>query len=124
MKEKELTPSLPSCLGELERIAVTHGAEEDHCQCHQSQLHSPCCLPGHAGSPPCDQMDQGGGAPSSVGQVDPSAAGTDYNPSSLSLLWHSSCSSSVCLFLSPLLLCLSGSLTLEAAAATCLRGEG
>lgn len=56
-----LTPSLPSRLGELESIAVTHGAEEDHCQRHQSQLHSPCCLRGHAGSPPATRWIRWGG---------------------------------------------------------------
>lgn len=64
-KERVLTPSLPSSLGELESIAVTHGAEEDHCQRHQSQLHSPRCLPGSAGSPPATRWMRwgvGGGA--------------------------------------------------------------
>ena len=61
-KKRELTPSLPSRLGELENITVTHGAEEDHCQHHQSQLHSPCCLPGHAGSPPATRWIRWGGA--------------------------------------------------------------
>lgn len=45
-KQKEtstLTSSLSSCFGGLEVIAVTHGAEEDNCQHHQSQMHSPCC---------------------------------------------------------------------------------
>lgn len=51
LRKRELTPSLPSRLGELKSFAVTHGAEEDHRQRHQSQLHSPCCLPGHTGSP-------------------------------------------------------------------------
>lgn len=60
-KSGELTPSLPSRLRELQIIAVTHGAEEDHCQCHQSQLHSPCCLPGHAGSPPATRWIRWGG---------------------------------------------------------------
>lgn len=60
-KSGELTPSLPSRLRELQSIAVTHGAEEDHCQCHQSQLHSPCCLPGLAGSPPATRWIRWGG---------------------------------------------------------------
>ena len=64
LRKRELTTSLPSRLGELENIAVTHGAEEDHCQRHQSQLHSPCCLRGHAGSPPATRWIRlGGGGP-------------------------------------------------------------
>ena len=59
--QKVLTPSVSSGLGELDDIAVTHGAEEDYCQCHQSQLHSPCCLPGHAGSPPATRWIRWGG---------------------------------------------------------------
>lgn len=61
LRKRELTPSLPSRLGEFENIAVTHGAEEDHCQRHQSQLHSPCCLPGYAGSPPATRWIRWGG---------------------------------------------------------------
>lgn len=61
LRKRGLTPSLPSRLGELENIAMTHGAEEDHCQRHQSQLHSPCCLPGHAGSPPATRWIRWGG---------------------------------------------------------------
>lgn len=56
-------------------------------------------------------MDQVGGPPSSVGQVDPSASGTD-DPSSL--LWHCSLSLPVSPF-SPPPLCLSVSFTLVAA---------
>lgn len=56
LRKWELTPSLPSCL--LESIAVTHGAEEDHRQHHQSQLHSPCCLSGHTGSPPATRWSR------------------------------------------------------------------
>lgn len=52
---RELTPSLPSRLGELESIAVTHGAEKNHRQRHQSQLHSPGCLFSTQG-PPCERM--------------------------------------------------------------------
>lgn len=75
---RELTPFLPPRLGELDSIAVTHGAEEDHCQHHQSQLHSPCCLLGHAGSPPAARWIRwgGGGGPSTLGQVDPTGVGT------------------------------------------------
>lgn len=40
-RRKQLTPSQPPRLGELESIAVTHGAEKNHRQRHQSQLHSP-----------------------------------------------------------------------------------
>lgn len=69
--------SMPSRLGELQNITVTHGAEKDHCQRHQSQLHSLCCLPGYAGSPPCDEMDQVGGPPSYAGQVDAYLTGID-----------------------------------------------
>lgn len=58
LRKWELTPSLPSCLRELESIAVTHGAEEDHRQHHQSQLHSPCCLSGHTGSPPATRWSR------------------------------------------------------------------
>lgn len=56
LRKWELTPSLPSCF--LESIAVTHGAEEDHRQHHQSQLHSPCCLSGHTGSPPATRWSR------------------------------------------------------------------
>lgn len=58
LRKWELTPSLPSCLRELESIAVTHGAEEDHRQHHQSQLHSPRCLSGHTGSPPATRWSR------------------------------------------------------------------
>lgn len=58
LRKWELTPSLPSSLRELESIAVTHGAEEDHRQHHQSQLHSPCCLSGHTGSPPATRWSR------------------------------------------------------------------
>lgn len=58
LRKWELTPSLPSCLRELESIAVTHGAEEDHRQHHQSQLHSPCCLSGHTGSHPATRWSR------------------------------------------------------------------
>lgn len=59
---------------------MTHRADEDYCQRHQSQLHSPCCLP------PRDQMVQVGGGPLSfVGQVDLSPVGTDDSSSPLCL---------------------------------------
>lgn len=58
LRKWELTPSLPSCLRELESIAVTHGAEEDHRQHHQSQLHSPCCLSGQTGSSPATRWSR------------------------------------------------------------------
>lgn len=58
LRKCKLTPSLPSCLGQLESIAVTHGAEEDHRQHHQSQLHSPCCLSGHTGSHPATRWSR------------------------------------------------------------------
>lgn len=56
-----LTSSLSSCFGGLEVIGVTHGAEEDNCQRHQSQMHSPCC-PVTLG-PACRQTDHSWGAP-------------------------------------------------------------
>lgn len=119
LRKRELTPSLPSRLGELESIAVTHGAEEDHRQRHQSQLHSPCCLLGHAGSPPVTGWNRCVCVwrPSSPGQVNTSAAGKD-DPSSF--LWHCS----LCLSLPSPLLFFSVSFTLVVAVSASLWSGG
>lgn len=114
LRKRALTPSLPSRLGELESIAVTHGAEEDHCQRHQSQLHSPCCLPGHAGSPPATRWIRWGGPLPLWGRWIPLLLGQMSPPLSCgAAVFRKSVSP-----FPPL--CLSGSFTLLAAASASL----
>lgn len=93
-------PSLPSRLGELESFAVTHGAEEDHCQRHHSQLHSLCCLSGYAGSPPATRWIRWGGPlplwdrwiPLLLGQIIPPLSPLVFLSFCLSLLFLPSAS--------------------------------